>query len=338
MDRRNFLKFSTAGCLSGMFVSALLEKARLTNSALLCGWKPDNTATRRYLNQTKYPYVYQNSYDGFIGSGRGRRVLLYKFLEKALGVVNPHTQSIGDCVGQGYAMGVDCLMATQIFGRGLAERFEAKCSSESIYGGSKYEIAYLKHGSTALLQGDGSIGLYAAEFLRDYGFLVRKKYPWVDLTDYSPSLAREWGRHGIPDEIEPTIKEHPVKSIALVRSYNECRDAISNGYPVMFCSSFGFDPAGAPNNGFRDSMGFLRTSGEWWHCMAGIGVDDTVRPGVLIINSWGKEWLSGPKRLDQPEGSFWVDAETIDGMCAMGDTFSISHLVGFPKQDSHYDF
>lgn len=338
MDRRDFIKFGAYG-LVGAAMPAILKATCKTNVPVHFGWKPDPRATDRYITNTRRPFLWQKMQSRIIGSSKGCRVLLYKYLERALGkTIDPHDQMIGDCVGQGYGIGVDTLSATQIHGIGLAEKFVAKASTEFIYAGSRYEIGYLRHGSPKMLRGDGSYGVYAAEFLRDYGALVRGRYGRHDLREYDARLARTWGREGVPDELEPEAKKHPIRSYALVRSYIECRDAIANGYPVIFCSSIGFNPECRDHNpGGRDSMGFLHRCGTWFHCMAGLGVDDNERPGVLIMNSWGPNWVGGPKRLGQPDGSFWVDAKTIDEICSQGDSFAISGFVGFPKNDLHYD-
>jgi hypothetical protein len=67
--------------------------------------------------------------------------------------------------------------------------------------------------------------------------------------------------------------------------------------------------------------------------MVVIGIDDKhTRPGALVMNSWGTNWVSGPTRHDQPVGSFWVDAEVIDRMVKQKDSFALSGFIGYPKQ------
>ena len=73
------------------------------------------------------------------------------------------------------------------------------------------------------------------------------------------------------------------------------------------------------------------------HCMAGIAVDDTERPGVLMQNSWGPSWVGGDKRHEQPDGSFWVAAKDIDYMASQGDSYALSSFMGFPVQRLDYD-
>jgi hypothetical protein len=335
MDRRDFIKVSTSSVIGmGLPVPFLYNTSK---SPVHAGWIPDQRALDVVIRHTVKPYLTQQTTRSFQGSGTGKVVLLHKYLEKAIGKIIPHEQLIGDCVGQAYALGVDVLTATQIHHLGLAERWITKSSSEAMYAGSRYEIGYKVHNTRGLLNGDGSLGVYCAEYLRDYGVLLRQKYGDFDLTQYDARLARTWGRTGVPDELEPLAKEHPVRSTALVRSYEEARDAIANGYPVIFCSGVGFDPNRGNNDGGRDSMGFLSQGGAWYHSMCAIAVDDTDRPGVLIINSWGPDWVTGAKRHGQPDGSFWVDAATIDEMCGAGDSHAISGFIGFPSQRLDYN-
>jgi len=62
-----------------------------------------------------------------------------------------------------------------------------------------------------------------------------------------------------------------------------------------------------------------------------IGVCDEGRKGCLIMNSWGSNWVNGPKRFgDEPEGSFWVDWDIIEKMVAQGDSFAFRGFQGYP--------
>jgi len=111
-------------------------------------------------------------------------------------------------------------------------------------------------------------------------------------------------------------------------SYSECIDCLANGMPVAVCSNVGFGEGQCT----RDSEGFLtRKRFPWWHCMLIGGFDDaSSRPGALIFNSWGPDWVNGPTRHGQPEGTFWADADTIDSMLQQGDSFALSAYLGYP--------
>lgn len=69
-------------------------------------------------------------------------------------------------------------------------------------------------------------------------------------------------------------------------------------------------------------------------CFLGVRFD---RPGLLCLNSWGPNWVDGPKwPEDMPEGSFWVDAETAGRMLAGEDSFAVSGPDGFRWRDLHH--
>ncbi len=59
--------------------------------------------------------------------------------------------------------------------------------------------------------------------------------------------------------------------------------------------------------------------------------DEYKRPGALCFNSWGTSWIKGQTRGPQPEGTFWIDAGTVDAMLRQGDSFAYSAYVGFPR-------
>jgi hypothetical protein len=235
-------------------------------------------------------------------------------------IANGYT--VHNCVAHGFGLGVDVLTAVRILMFGRPELWITKAATEIIYAGSRVEVG------GGNLRGDGSMGTWAAEFIRDWGVLLRKAYlsGAYDYTDYSGSLSRTLGKNGVPDDLEPLCREHPVKTCALVQSWEECRDAVANGYPVVMCSNTGF-------NTTRDREGFLRrTRRPWFHAMLIHGIDDEGRrPGGLVQNSWGENWVDGPTRHDQPAGSFWADARTIDRAMKQGDSIAISGYVGYPR-------
>jgi hypothetical protein len=263
------------------------------------------------------------------GTGAGEVVLLHKWLARVAGYFPVLRQAIGDCVSFGWATGIMTALAADIMHKQQQEQWPgAEIATEWIYGTSRVLVGRGRLGNS-----DGSIGSWAARAVLDHGTLIRKKYGSHDLTRYSGRTAKSWGYRGLPAEaLEPTADEHPVsQKPALVTSYEQARDAIANGYPVPVCSNYGFQDR-------RDSQGFARKSGSWAHCMCFIAVDDTSRPGLLCMNSWGANWISGPKRHEQPEGSFWVDAKVADGMLRQNDSFAIPGYEGFQSRPHQWVF
>lgn len=324
MDRRELLKLALALPVT-QYCSLALGAEEKKNY----GWVPSNIPHRT-------PFFSSRAGRGVKGSGEGREVRLSAFLRRALGgVILPHDQGIGDCVGQAFGLGIDTLSSVQVYLLGRAEQFKAKTSTEVAYAGSRYEIGYQTHGSASILRGDGSNGYWCAEFLRDYGTLLRGKYGEYDLTNYDARLARQWGRTGVPDELEDKVKKHPIRSFSICRNYIECRDAIANGYPVIFCSGVGFNNCWRHNPNGKDSQGFLVPCGTWYHAMAGLDVDDkSARKSITLYQSWGPDWVPSPEIEGLEKWAFRVDADVIDRMCSYGDTIAISDYVGHPGKSN----
>ena len=69
--------------------------------------------------------------------------------------------------------------------------------------------------------------------------------------------------------------------------------------------------------------------------MAWIAVDDTREIHnetlFLVQNSWGL-WNAGPKRHDQPDGSFWIREKDARGMLSDGGAWVFSDVDGFPAR------
>lgn len=293
-----------------------------TMQPLQCGWVDDPVARQSFIESQEKAYLGQQN-QAIHGSGEGKVVLLHKLYENVInGPLVPHFQEIGDCVAHGFGLGVDVLTAVRMLMFGQPERWITKAATEIIYAGSRVEVG------GGGIRGDGSMGTWAAEFIRNWGVLLRRAYldGAYDYTDYSGSLSRKLGRSGVPNALEPLCREHPVKTCALVQSWEECRDAVANGYPVVMCSNTGFTTT-------RDRDGFLRrTRRPWFHAMLIHGIDDSSRrPGGLVQNSWGENWVDGPTRHDQPAGSFWADARTIDRAMKQGDSIALSGYVGYPR-------
>jgi hypothetical protein len=283
----------------------------------------------RVLTFLPQPLFYAAAYP-IKDTGKGKVVILTKYLEQYFNGKFPiHAQTIGDCVSHGWGLGVDILVAAQIQA-GAPEIFKGETATEIIYGGSRVEIGHGACGNQ-----DGSVGAWAAGFVTKYGTLLRGRHAPLDLTIYSGETAKKLGspKAGVPDNLEPDVKEHPIKTTSLIRNYMEARDAIANGYPVPVCSTVGFESPSSSQMK-RDQDGFGKRGGSWPHCMVFAGVDDAFkRPGLLCVNSWGPKWISGPKRHEQPDGSFWVDADVADKMLGEGDSFAISGYLGYPAQD-----
>lgn len=286
------------------------------------GWHEDKREVDAVMKSLPYP-VFGDVWSSIKDTGKGKTILLYDIIKKVSGKYPIRKQTIGDCVAHGTAYAVDAAKAVDIFINKDFEEWVDETSTEDIYGGSRVTIGKGRLGS-----GDGSVGAWAAQYVNKHGSLPRGKYGSVDLSVYDGNRARNWGmpNRGVPADVAKAAKDHIIQTVSLVESYEQCRDLIANGYAVAVCSNQGFSSK-------RDSQGFAVPQGSWAHCMAILGIDDDrQRPGVLIQNSWGV-WNSGPKKHDQPDGSFWVDAHVLNRMLAGKDTWAFSGYEGFKPRE-----
>lgn len=264
--------------------------------------------------------------------GQGRTRLLYQDYEKVHGhPLQPRAQGKSpSCVGQAVAQAVDVLAAVEINAGQFERPPPAPSDAGIIYGLSRQEIG------DAGFSG-GSHNEWACEAIQKYGVVFQLDYPLlgIDLREFDAARAIQYGRDGCPDALEPVARLHVVRDYIQITSWDDLRDAIYYGCPVVVGSPQGF---GAKSGAKRDADGFLSPprrlfrKSVWRHSMLIIGMSDEGREGVLFINSWGPNWISGPKRFgDEPEGSFWVDRAIVEGMIAKGDTYAIRDFEGYPS-------
>lgn len=332
LSRRDFLAALGSGVIVGTLRPDEIVRTSSRKGAIVYGgWIPSTVGS---LQQPVATFQHDGSH--LRGTGRGKRVLLWKFFERLIGTpLVPHDQGGGDCVGQGYALGVDILTSVQIAASRRKHRWIAKAAVEPIYAGSRVEIAQGKAKNV------GSKGIWGARWCNEYGILHRKTYlnGKYDFRVYSFDKGRRWGHicnrctpwgGGVPADLEHIAKQRPVKTYKKVSTWPEARDSVANGYPVIICSKIGFTDS-------RDEHGFAKEQGRWLHCLLLAGIDDIFhRPGGLLINSWGPDWIDGPKRFGQPDGSFWAEADTLHKMLQYGDSYAISNYADLPRCNLDY--
>lgn len=290
----------------------------------LCGRiEPDRDIQKAMLADLPIP-EFSDVYSSLKGSGKNKRVLLSNFFKKVNKRHYHAVQATGDCVAFGMACAISHLAAGEIY-LGEREEYLGDCSTEDIYAGSKIWVGKQK------VYSEGSWGIWAAKYVFQYGTLIRRLYKeaGVDLSVYDVNKAINWSQPkngGPPKSLIPILEKHKVKSVSLVTTWEEVRDAIANGFPVTIASNRGFRTT-------KDKDGFLSPSGEWNHQMCIIGAKDDSRPAGLIMNSWPKGWLKGPSQEDQPEGSFWCDAEVLErDILSQKDSYVVSCFDGYPAR------
>jgi hypothetical protein len=269
----------------------------------------------KLLGELPHP-VFGAAANNLYGTGEGKLALLYKSVQKFDPTFGAHERQVtGDCVSHSTRNAVDVTRSHEIIG-GDREEFIARSATEAIYGSRG-------HG------GQGMSCSVAARFVhQNGGILLRKDYGFVDLSKYDGMLGAGWGRRGVPDDVVKEGQKHQVTTISNIRTVEEARDAIANGYAISVCSGYGFSSR-------RDKHGIAKRSGSWSHAMAWVAMDDTREildeTLFLVQNSWGV-WNGGPKRHDQPDGSFWIREKDARGMLSGGGAWVFSDVDGFPAR------
>lgn len=264
------------------------------------------------------PFVFADTEAGQV-TDLPEQVFLWELARTVTGGLLParNQGTVGSCVSFGTVRAIEYTMIAEI-AAGQPEQF-LELATEVVYGGSRVEVG------KGVLRGDGSIGAWAATFVRDWGVLNRGVFGSIDLRQYSASRCREWGKSGVPDELEPIAKVHPVKQITRVRTWLEAKKALAAGYGIALCSDQGFSME-------RNANGVAGPKGTWQHCMClcGYGVIAGKEHG-RIDNSWGPTAHTGPTGLGSPgtEG-FWAEAKVVDYMLGKGDCWIFSNVDGFP--------
>ena len=275
----------------------------------------DPEDTDKLLGELPHP-LFGVAAPDLYGSGKGKVALLHKSILKFDPTFGAHErQTTGDCVSHATRSAVDVTRCHEIVG-GQREAFVDRGATEPIYGARG-------HG------GQGMSCSVAARFVaQNGGILVRKDYGFIDLSKYNSRVGTNWGRSGVPRQVIDEGKKHQVKTISLINTVDQARDAIANGYAISVCSNYGFSSR-------RDSNGIARKSGSWNHAMAWISMDDSheihKETLFLIQNSWGA-FNGGPKRFDQPDGSFWVREKDAAGMLRQNGAWVYSDVNGFPPR------
>lgn len=315
MRRREFLGLAAALTVNPF---SMISKSFGAKHHEMFGWIPNKGGPG--------PSLYQVS--DLKGYATADKALLWKPWEKVLGKSWVLRSQLGpDCVANATASVVDLLTAIQIYLRNRAHSYVANSSSDMIYSGCRNIIGVELSGYKPSA---GAMGEWSALYLQRYGNLVMQQYGDIDLSIYTKESLNYWDDKGVPNHLLEIAKEHPLVSAVKINNWSEARDALASGNPIVFTGLLSF------SNTVRDNQGFCVPDGlRWPHAWTLAGYRDD-RPGGLLINSWG-QWASGPKALDQPDGSIWVDAEHLDNMMSrFNDSYAYSSYRGFQRPEKDY--
>lgn len=249
-------------------------------------------------------------------SGKGKLSTPYKSLMKFVPTLGAdEAQTTGDCTSHGTRNACDLARAVDIDIKGELESWEARGATEGIYGARG-------HG------GQGMSPAMASQWVQKFGVLIRKKYPFADLSVYNAEIGARWGGQGPPKAACDEAAKTPTKYICRAESTDDVRDALFNGFGVHCGSDLGFSNK-------RDAHGFAARSGSWSHDMPIYACDDRPeRPGFLFGQDWGL-WCAGgePEWGPIPVGSFMVGFEDVAWAIKGGDVWIVGDVSGFPARD-----
>lgn len=225
--------------------------------------------------------------------------------------------SCGSCVAFGAALACDTLMAIDIV-TNKRTKPSGRTDPMTIYWGSRVEIG------GGQIWGEGSVGVWACKYLKEYGAIQQASYPGVDLSKYDESVCcGPNSTKGVPDHLEPIARAYPVKVYAQVTNFDQAVMALDAGYPVTVASNQGFSRR-------LDANGFATASGIWNHLMCAVGYELSPVPCLYVANSWGAYYSGGPDGWCPAVKK--VHKRTSDRMLSQGDSWSLGNFDGFhPK-------
>lgn len=283
------------------------------------GWVNDPVAVQAVVDTLPYKDFSETPAFGFLSEDMPDHVYLWEAAIEATGkLLPPFSQGqVGSCVSFGTNRAIEYTMCVEIV-KEKNEEFH-HIVQEITYGGSRVEVG------NGNLRGDGSIGAWAAKFVKDWGVVARGKYNNFDLSTYSEARCREFGRTGVPADLEAEARKHPVKETVMVTTWDQAKKALVQGYGLAICSGQGFSMT-------RDANGIAAARGSWAHCMCLCGYTTiNGKEYGRIDNSWGPNAHTGPVGPGNPgpEG-FYAAASVIEGMLKEKDSFAFSCVEGFP--------
>ena len=150
---------------------------------------------------------------------------------------------------------------------------------------------------------------------------------------YSGRLADQWGCNGPPRDLIELGKTRSGGDAYPIRSIDEWRDAIANGYPITVAIPWKPGKVYRGHDG-RSCLAF-DGSNKGGHQICSLAYDGSLgKPYWLLFNSHGANWPQGASRADGiPPGSAWVDEKWARWIVDNGELWAISDVPGFEADE-----
>lgn len=252
------------------------------------------------------------------GSGKGKYAALWQYAILLDPKSFTERQDGPDCTSHGSRNARDTSRAVQVCVQRRPEAFVKRGATEPVYGARG-------HG------GAGMSPARAAKFENEVGYLIRQKYPPIDLSEYNYAAGASWGRRGVPQIIKDLCSERKVGTVRRIGSVDDAMDVLCNGCGIQSGQNAGW--AATVN-----SRNIHPRQGRWSHCMATLGYDSSREfwdfDVFFIQNSWGA-WNSPPKEWPKylppwVPGMIVTSADDWEVCVASGDCYAYSDVDGFP--------
>src|SRR4029453_8978371 len=160
------------------------------------GWVDDPRSVRECLAEMDCGTFRETA--AFAARGDGPEgVFLWESAGTVTGEILParNQGAVGSCVAFATASAIEFLSCFQIEDGEVAAYHDL--AQEIIYGGSRVEVG------GGRIRGGGSIGAWAAKWVKDYGVVPRGVHGAHDLRIYDEARCRDYGRRGVPNDLEP---------------------------------------------------------------------------------------------------------------------------------------
>lgn len=232
-----------------------------------------------------------------------------------------YSQKTSDCVSFGVKNAIEHLSCIVIAVRGDNGGFRP------IFSPYYHGIGRLMpEGGGGHLSCPGSLGSWQAAAILKSGTIFSDMQ---DCPSYSGELADNWGNQ--MSSVQPWVERADtscVKAIARLRTGDQVRDALVNGYPCTIASIRGYSMK------LKDDRGKSWWQGHdtWSHQKCLVAYDYDPVPCVLDMHSWGAN--AHEPQLDGPSCSAWSTLDHIDKLVRKESTECIaySNFDGFPEQ------
>lgn len=238
-------------------------------------------------------------------------------------------QLTGSCVGSGSGNALFALACVEVVRLGDPEEALIPWWPLS-YGRGRYHM-----GSRS--SGEGSTSEGQVEAFRKDGILRAGLEGLPSFTDedgltLTRAVEMEWSNGARIDERWLSVsRKNLVRTAAVVRNADEGREAIRNGYPILWCGSWG-GLMRCPTAGDPPVL-LNRQAGTWMHNQTCLAWWDHPTLGELfgILNQWG-HGTHGTDPAGLPPGAYWIRAVDFDRQARGGSCIAISQFDGFPAQ------